>query len=38
MHRCFASPEAMGFWNTPVHTTRIETERAVRGFIDCTSC
>jgi [ribosomal protein S5]-alanine N-acetyltransferase len=36
MHGCFADPEAMRFWNTPVHTTRIETERAVRRFIDCT--
>lgn len=36
MHACFASPEAMRFWNTPVHAKRIETERAVRRFIDCT--
>jgi hypothetical protein len=36
MHECFADPEAMRFWNTPVHTNRIETERAVRRFIDCT--
>ena len=36
MHQCFANPEAMRFWNTPVHTSRIETERAVRRFIDCT--
>ncbi len=36
MHRCFADPEAMRFWNQPVHTKRIETERAVRRFIDCT--
>jgi [ribosomal protein S5]-alanine N-acetyltransferase len=36
MHECFASPEAMRYWNTPVHTKRIETERAVRRFIDCT--
>ena len=36
MHRCFADPEAMRFWNTPVHTKVIETERAVRRFIDCT--
>ena len=36
MHECFADPEAMRFWNTPVHTKRIETERAVRSFIDCT--
>ncbi len=30
MHRCFANPEAMRFWNHPVHTKPIETERAVR--------
>ena len=36
MHECFANPEAMRFWNTPVHSRRIETERAVRRFIDCT--
>jgi ribosomal-protein-alanine N-acetyltransferase len=36
MHECFADPEAMRFWNTPVHTKRIETERVVRRFIDCT--
>lgn len=36
MHECFASPEAMRFWNQPVHTKRVETERAVRNFIDCT--
>jgi [ribosomal protein S5]-alanine N-acetyltransferase len=36
MHECFANPEAMRFWNTPVHTKRIETERAVRRFVDCT--
>jgi [ribosomal protein S5]-alanine N-acetyltransferase len=36
MHRCFANPEAMRFWNHPVHTKRIETERAVRRFTDCT--
>lgn len=36
MHECFADPVAMRFWNTPVHTKRIETERAVRRFIDCT--
>src|ERR1700733_9134720 len=28
MHECFADPEAMRFWNTPVHSKRIETERA----------
>jgi [ribosomal protein S5]-alanine N-acetyltransferase len=36
MHECFADPEAMRFWNTPVHSKRIETERAVHRFIDCT--
>ena len=36
MHECFADPQVMRFWNTPVHTKRIETERAVRRFIDCT--
>ena len=36
MHECFADPGAMRFWNTPVHTRRIDTERAVRRFIDCT--
>ena len=36
MHDCFANPEAMRFWNHPAHTKRIETERAVRRFIDCT--
>jgi ribosomal-protein-alanine N-acetyltransferase len=36
IHECFANPEAMRFWNTQVHTKRIETERAARRFIDCT--
>jgi [ribosomal protein S5]-alanine N-acetyltransferase len=36
MHACFANVESMRFWNTPLHTKRIETERAVRRFIDCT--
>ncbi len=36
MHECFANPEAMRFWNRPVHAKTIETERAVRAFIDCT--
>src|SRR5271170_3173200 len=36
MHECFANPEAMLYWHQPVHTKRIETERAVRNFIDCT--
>jgi [ribosomal protein S5]-alanine N-acetyltransferase len=26
MHRCFGNPEAMRFWNHPVHTKSIETE------------
>lgn len=36
MHACFADPEAMRFWNTPVHTRLIDSERSVRNFIDCT--
>jgi [ribosomal protein S5]-alanine N-acetyltransferase len=36
MHECFADPEAMRFWNRPLHTKRIETERAVRSYVDCT--
>lgn len=36
MHGCFSNVELMRFWNTPLHTKRIETERAVRRFIDCT--
>jgi [ribosomal protein S5]-alanine N-acetyltransferase len=36
MHECFANPIAMRFWNTPVHTKIVETERAVRRFHDCT--
>lgn len=36
MHECFANPEAMRFWNRPVHTKRIETERTVRNLIECT--
>lgn len=36
MHRCFGDPKAMRFWNQPVYTKRIETERAVRNCIDCT--
>ncbi|MGL4289690.1 MAG: GNAT family N-acetyltransferase [Phreatobacter sp.] len=36
MHECFASPEAMRFWNQPVYTKRLETERTVRNLIDCT--
>ncbi len=36
MYECFSNPEAMRFWNQPVHTRLIDTERAVRSFIDCT--
>jgi [ribosomal protein S5]-alanine N-acetyltransferase len=36
MHHCLGDPEAMRFWNQPVHTKLIETERAVKRFIDCT--
>jgi ribosomal-protein-alanine N-acetyltransferase len=36
MHACFADAESMRFWNTPIHAKRIETERAVRRFLDCT--
>lgn len=36
MHACFANPEAMRFWNRPVQTKRIETQRVVRNCIDCT--
>ena len=36
MHACFGDPAAMRFWNTPVHARRIDTERAVRRFVDCT--
>jgi hypothetical protein len=36
MHECFANSEAMRFWNHPIHTKRIETERAVRNFVECT--
>jgi len=36
MHECFGDPEAMRYWNTPVHAKRAETERSVRRFIDCT--
>jgi hypothetical protein len=32
MHECFANPEAMRFWNTPVHSRRIETARASVGL------
>jgi len=36
MHECLADLEAMRFWNHPVHTRRIETERAVRSYVECT--
>jgi RimJ/RimL family protein N-acetyltransferase len=36
MHECYANREAMRFWNRPFHTKLIETERAVRSYIDCT--
>lgn len=36
MHECFADADAMRFWNHPVFVKRIETERAVRNFVDCT--
>ena len=36
MHRCFSDPDAMRFWDHTVHTKLIESERAVRRFIDCT--
>jgi ribosomal-protein-alanine N-acetyltransferase len=36
MHACFANPEAMRFWDSPVHTKRAETERAVQRFVHCT--
>jgi RimJ/RimL family protein N-acetyltransferase len=36
MHQSLANPESMQFWNTPPHTRRIDTERAVRRMVDCT--
>jgi ribosomal-protein-alanine N-acetyltransferase len=36
MHACFTNVESMRYWNTPLHSKRIETERAVQRFIDCT--
>jgi ribosomal-protein-alanine N-acetyltransferase len=36
MHECFSCPETMRFWNQPAYTKRVETERSVRGFIECT--
>ena len=36
MHACFGDAETMRFWNQPVHTRRIDTERAVRNFVECT--
>ena len=36
MHEAYSNPEAMRFWDRPVHTKRIETVRAVRNSIKCT--
>lgn len=36
MHECFADEDTMRFWNQPTFTRRVETERAVRNFVDCT--
>ncbi|RUW48270.1 N-acetyltransferase [Mesorhizobium sp. M1A.F.Ca.ET.072.01.1.1] len=36
MHECFADPEAMRFWNAPVHTKRTETECTVLRYVACT--
>ena len=36
MHACHGDPETMRYWDRPVHTKRIETERAVRNSITCT--
>ena len=36
IHECFSNPDAMRFWNHPFHTKRIESERAVRSWIECT--
>jgi ribosomal-protein-alanine N-acetyltransferase len=36
MHEYFSDPDAMRYWHKPVHAKRIETERAVRNYIDCT--
>jgi RimJ/RimL family protein N-acetyltransferase len=36
MHQCFGNAEAMRFWDQPVYTRRLESERAVRNFIECT--
>ena len=36
MHECFGDAKAMRFWNHPAHTKSLETERAVRRFVDCT--
>jgi ribosomal-protein-alanine N-acetyltransferase len=36
MDACFTNVESMRYWNAQPHTKRIETERAVRRFIDCT--
>ncbi len=36
MHGCFSDAQAMRYWNRTAHTKRIETERAVRSYVDCT--
>ena len=36
MHECLADPGAMRFWDHVPHTRLIESERAVRNWIDCT--
>jgi ribosomal-protein-alanine N-acetyltransferase len=36
MHEGFTDPDAMRFWSHPAHTRKIETERAVRNWIECT--
>jgi ribosomal-protein-alanine N-acetyltransferase len=33
MHARFADPEAMRFWDRPVYTKRVETERTIRRFV-----
>ena len=36
MHAIYSDPVAMRFWDTPAHTRRIESERAVRNMVECT--
>lgn len=36
LHDCLSDPAAMQFWNTPAHARRLDTERAVRRYIECT--